>query len=175
MTPGKKKSVFVVIAFSPFILMGLGLFLFPCYLIIRSLQAKSWTPTKASIDLVNLTNDTGNSELEKAFQYTYFVETKKYVGSNISFGLNQSDVENNYQLFNTLKEAKKIIVYVNPNNPHESVVLRGFAYTYPGLLIGSFMWNSLVAIFVIPVFFEKVKDENPLFIVENDEDWDNSL
>lgn len=174
MTPGKKKSVFVVIAFSPFILMGLGMFLFPSYLIIRTLQAKSWIPTQAAIALVDL-NDTRGSELKKAFQYTYFIENKKYVGNNISFGLNQSDVENNYQLFSTLKEAKKIIVYVNPNNPNESVVLRGFAYTYPGLLIGSFMWNSLVAIFVIPVFFENLKDENPLFIVDNDDDWDNSF
>lgn len=151
------------------------MFLFPCYLIIRSLQAKSWIPTKASIDLVGLTNETGNSELKNTFQYTYFIENKKYVGNNISFGLNQSDVENNYELFSTLKEAKKIIVYVNPNNPNESVVLRGLAYTYPGLLIGSFMWNALVAIFVIPVFFENVKDENPLFIVDNDDDWDNSF
>jgi hypothetical protein len=176
MIAAKKKSIFVVIVFSPFILFGLGMFLFPCYLIIKSIQAKSWIPTPAAIELVDFhTDETTDAVQEKTFQYTYFIENKKYVGSKISFGLGRSEVENDYQLFNKLNEAKKIVVYVNPNNHSESVVVRGLAATYPGLLIGSFMWNSLVAIFVVPVFFENVKDENPLFIVDNDEDWDNSF
>jgi len=150
--------------------------LVPCYFIIKSIQAKYWIPMQAEIELVDLkARKTEDTKHKTIFQYIYFIENKKYIGNKIIFGSGQTDIEEDYELFKTLKEAKKIIVYVNPYNYSESIVVKNLDSNFRRLLIGSFFWNSIVAVFLIPVFFKYVKEENPLFIIDNNEDPDYSF
>ncbi|MBF6658725.1 hypothetical protein C3B49_10550 [Flavobacterium columnare] len=61
-------------------------------------------------------------------------------------------MEDHETLFNKLKIAKKIRIYINPYNYSDSILVRGLNDSIIKMLIFSIMWNSLLSLFLIPLF-----------------------
>jgi len=154
------------------VLLGVAVFLYGAFLTFKSQYAKSWIPTPAKIELIDIkTSNDSDSQTDKVtLQYSYTVGGKKYIGNKIGFGYGFSNVEDNTALYETLKTAKKIMIFVNPRNLQESVVIPGLNNIILGFFIFSIMWNSLLAVFLVPAFLKETEGENPLFVIKNEED-----
>jgi ATP-dependent Zn protease len=146
---------------APFVLVGLWTLLFSSYSIFKSEQSKDWLQVPASIVKADLkTHKRSNFKMTSKvlIQYEYEINSKKYTGDRLAFGYKGSNIEDHDDLFSTLDNANRIIVYVNPNDNNESVIITGLNDSIIFVLIFSIMWNLTMIGVVLSVYQERIKN-----------------
>ena len=107
--------------------------------IVLTEKRYNWKETVATIEKISLI-DTATKELSgdlaEVFpvknchiEYLYMINKKEYISTSI--GLNKNKYKQEYlfnevnvEVYNKLRKAKKITIYVNPENPTESVIVK---------------------------------------------------
>lgn len=132
--------------------------------------SKFWTKTTATVESVEMhVSKRGSSRKSKTtyevyVKYAYIIGNKKYRGSNVGFGYDQNNTEDHSAIFNSLKYAKKISIYVNPFDLEESVITTGLNNSVIGVFIFSVMWNSMIGMMILQlVYKDGPKQENEIF------------
>ena len=157
--------------FLPFVLVGIGTLFYSLFNIYNSQKTQDWTRVIADVQNVKLDyhddNDGGGTYVVN-INYKYIINNKKYSGNRIAFGYGGNDTDDHSSLFSRLENAKRIVVFVDPNDGSEAGMIKGLNNSIIGLLIFSIMWNSLLSIFIIPLFIKKetnINLKNLLFII----------
>lgn len=143
-------------------MVGLGTLLFSSYSIFKTEQAKGWIPVSANIEKTDITSHSnkGTVSHEVIVRYLYVIEGKKYSGNRIAFGYGMNNIDDHDGLYSKLENSKKVLVYVNPSNNEESVIVPGMNDSITGLLIFTILWNSFIVVFGILPFVIKGVDKN---------------
>ncbi|WP_421498131.1 DUF3592 domain-containing protein [Flavobacterium columnare] len=115
-------------------------------------KKKYWIEVIAEVENVTPAYNNKGKLSEVKIRYVYIVKNKKYKNNKIAFGYRSNGVEDHETLFNKLKIAKKIRIYINPYNYSDSILVRGLNDSIIKMLIFSIMWNSLLSLFLIPLF-----------------------
>lgn len=157
--------------FLPFVIVGL----YTAFLSFKSIyncqSSQSWTKKTAilkDLKFKSSTDNDGMNSSEIVVKYVYTFDNVVYEGNRIGFGYGMNNIDSHSELFDKLRTAKKIIVYINPNDPKESVMTQGWNNSIVGLLIFAIMWNLFISLFLTPIFFNnKVLPENVIFNVTN--------
>jgi hypothetical protein len=155
----KKEIGCLILFFLPFLVVGLGTLSLAVYQFGKVYQARSWTPVNAIVrpaEFVSSSDSEGTSYTVK-MQYEYVWESKAMTGNSVSFNVGMTNVEDYSTLYQKLNSARVVEAYVNGNNPGESVVIRGVTNAMIGMVIFSLMWNSLLMVFLVPIFFKQIK------------------
>jgi hypothetical protein len=157
----------VILFLTPFVLVGLGTLGFATYQFGKVLQARDWKPVSATVrSLEWISNsDSESTTYTIKIEYDYSFETKSFTGNTVSFNSGMNNIEHYRPLYDKLDRSKVIQIYVNENDPAESVVIRGVTNAIIGLLMFSFMWNSIIMIFVLPMIFKRIKMKTLVWIM----------
>lgn len=145
----------VILFFMPFVLVGLWTFFSSIINIYNSEKTQNWPKVIANVKNVKLdyhNDDDGGESYEVKIKYEYLINNKKYQSEKVGFGYGMNGTEDHESLFYKLENSKKVIAYVNPNNNSDSILIKGINNSIIGMLIFSIMWNSLLSIFLIPLF-----------------------
>lgn len=169
---GNKLAAGCLIMFiTPFIVIGIGTFSWSVYRFLESLYTNSWQATPALVTECSIkTEDTGESYLEKVLiSYTYTFTGKKYTSSRIAIGYSTNNIEDHRAIYDKLKSAKTVMVYVNPDDPRKAVIVKGTNQSTIFLFLFSIMWNSFLAAFAIPFFLWRKEKVNHLLLEDSRE------
>lgn len=142
----------------PFVLVGVWTLFYSLYNIYNSQKTADWSKVTAIVEDIKLdynSDSDGGGTYVVHIRYKYKVHNKEYLGDKIAFGYGGNDTEEHDLLFSRLENAKKIVVFVDPNNNSDAIIIRGINNSIIGVLIFSLMWNSLISIFVIPIFLKE--------------------
>lgn len=94
-----------------------------------SQKVKFWDPHEATVDSVWIehSGQRMNSNAHEVYvSYSYLVEGQRYSCNVITYGyVGSNDSDHNKAIYKILKKAQTIEVYVNPNNSHEAVMVKG--------------------------------------------------
>jgi Protein of unknown function (DUF3592) len=142
--------------FGPFVVVGLFTLYLSVHGIYKSQVSKKWTKTIASVDTIDFESSSskGTTSLETAIKYHYSVDNKTFKGNTIGFGYGMNNIDFHSEIFEKLKYAKKIYVYVNPSDAAESVITTGLNNSLVGISIFTLMWNFFIGIFIGPIFIK---------------------
>ena len=157
----------VSLFFLPFIVGGVGSLLLVMYQFYKVQEAKTWKPVNATVlsaDLITSDTRDGGSVSETKVQYEYIIEGKNYTGNSITFGIERNSFEEYHVIYDKLKNAKMIQVYVNENDLNESVMIRDVTNAMIVLLVFSCMLNSLLLFFISPMLFKRVNPRRVLIV-----------
>lgn len=161
------KSIGVILFFIAISSPGLFTLYLSAPAIFMSQYAKFWDKEIATVESVELVASKGrHSHSSKVvyINYTYTIENKTYGGSKIGFGYGLNNIENHEGIFDALKYAKKIAIYVNPFDEENSVITTGLNNSTIGLFIFSLMWNGLIGAAIMSYSFKDDKrKKNELF------------
>jgi hypothetical protein len=167
---GQKKSIksmgCLVLFITPFVLIGIGTFGLALYQFGKVAQARNWTPVHAkvlSVEMVS-SSDSESTSYKVEMKYKYSVSSQTFMGSSVSFNSGMNNIEHYGELYNVLNQSQVIQIYVNENDPAESVVIRGVTNAMIGMLIFSIMWNSLLLTFLLPALNRKLEMKKVLVV-----------
>jgi hypothetical protein len=167
---GQKKSIksmgCLVLFITPFVLIGIGIFGLALYQFGKVAQARNWTPVHAkvlSVEMVS-SSDSESTSYKVEMKYKYSVSSQTFMGSSVSFNSGMNNIEHYGELYNVLNQSQVIQIYVNENDPAESVVIRGITNAMIGMLIFSIMWNSLLLTFLLPALNRKLEMKKVLVV-----------
>ncbi|MFD1001590.1 DUF3592 domain-containing protein [Ohtaekwangia kribbensis] len=167
---GQKKSIksmgCLVLFITPFVLIGIGTFGLALYQFGKVAQARNWTPVHAkvlSVEMVS-SSDSESTSYKVEMKYKYSVSSQTFMGSSVSFNSGMNNIEHYGELYNVLNQSQVIQIYVNENDPAESVVIRGITNAMIGMLIFSIMWNSLLLTFLLPALNRKLEMKKVLIV-----------
>jgi hypothetical protein len=167
---GQKKSIksmgCLVLFITPFVLIGIGTFGLALYQFGKVAQARNWTPVHAkvlSVEMVS-SSDSESTSYKVEMKYKYSVSSQTFMGSSVSFNSGMNNIEHYGELYNVLNQSQVIQIYVNENDPAESVVIRGITNAMIGMLIFSIMWNSLLLTFLLPALNRKLEMKKVLVV-----------
>lgn len=154
----------LVLFLIPFICMGLiGLF-YSINKMYEGYTCRDWGRIIANVEKVDFVikkssgRNSGTSYLVNV-KYNYLINNKKYSSDRVSFGYGANNTDNHHQIFDVLKGAKRIVVYVNPEDSAEAVVVPGINNSIMGIFIATIMWNSLVIVLSV-LFLGNIKTDN---------------
>lgn len=154
-----KKWGCVSLFFAPFVFVGLFTLFSGLKSVYDVIRSEKWIETEARIiDLEIEYNSRGNSK-KVLISYEYEFEKQKYKGNQLLFGYSMNSFESHGQLYNILSEANKIKLFINPETPKESVIIREFNKGILFLLVFSIMWNSIVFFFLFQLLSKKKETE----------------
>lgn len=148
-----KSSGCAILFLIPFVFVGIFTLYKSLSNIQDSINTYDWLATTALINNVDIESDydDGSESHEIDINYEYSIDDHVYKSNKIAFGYGMSNVEKHVKIYDLLKRAKKITVYVNPENYNEAVISRGINSSSIFLLIFSIMWNSLLSLFIVPL------------------------
>jgi len=136
---------------SLFVLIGIALSARGLYLCVKSQQTEGWVKTDAEIISVNLkkrtrrsSDDDGNVKRTivnriKA-RYSYQYNGEQYFGNRIAIGINFG----HKAVYEKLKSANAISVFVNPKNPSEAVIINTIDRNDVIIIVVGFFWAAIV-------------------------------
>ncbi len=136
---GKKSKVGMAVFFSIFALAGAGM-LYPLGIrpVMNTLDAEKWAevPCKIISARVSSHTDDDGTTYSVDILYEYKFDGRTYKSNRYDFiGGSSSGRSGKAKVVNAYKKAKDPICYVNPSNPSEAVLKRGF---HLGLLFALF-------------------------------------
>jgi hypothetical protein len=145
--------------FLPFVLVGIWILGYSLNNIYNSQKTGDWIKVPATVAHIKLDydNDTdgGDGIYEVKIGYKYKIGNKEYLGDKIAFGYTASNGKEHVALFSKLENAKKISVFVNPEENSDAIIIKGINNSIIGVLIFSIIWNSSISFFLIPLFLKK--------------------
>ncbi len=151
--------------FLPFLVGGVVSLLLVVYQFYKVQEAKSWKPVHATVQSADfITTDTrdGGSVSEAKVQYEYVIAGKSFTGNKIAFGIERNSFEKYSEVYDKLNNARIIQIYVNENDPADSVIIRDVTNAMIVLFIFSCMLNSLLMIFLLPLVFKQINPRKVL-------------
>lgn len=145
-----------IFPFSIFSILGLSTFVFHSSQVIF---AQCWVAMPANIESIDTlyrartrisrSGDSGATKVEISYIYEY--KNVRYKGSSLYFGATYGNRRSgNYELYQKLKPANQIRVYVNPISPNKSVIIRGFTNEIFENGIMGLIFGLVPSIFFIP-------------------------
>ncbi|WP_018344091.1 DUF3592 domain-containing protein [Cytophaga aurantiaca] len=149
----------MVLFFLPFVIGGFGSLFFVTYKFYKVSEAKNWKPTHANMlfaEQYSSNGRNGSARYDVNVKYEYFVGAKFFIGNSVSFYSGKNNLEKYGALYDSLYSAKVVEVYVNENDPSESVVIRDVTNSMIGLVVFSLMLNALLMVFLLPHFFKQL-------------------
>lgn len=162
----RKKYGCLILFFAPFVLVGLGTFFMSLYQFGKVIQAKGWVPVEAkvlSLDIIwSESSETSTSTIK--MEYAYVVGAETFTGTRVSFSPGSTNVEDHGALYDALNHSRVIRIYVNKNDPTESVVIRGVTNGIVFIALFSIMWNALLMVFLLPMVYKKAQPQKLLVI-----------
>ncbi len=170
---GNKLAVGCLIVFIiPFVVIGAGTFFYSVYQLLEGFSTNYWQETPATVTECRIeVNESSESVTEKVhISYTYNIAGKTYTSSQIAAGYSSNNVEDHRNLFEVLKSARKILVFVNPKNPCKAVVVKGTNNSMIFLFLFSIMWNSFLAAFIVPSLLWRKDKANVLMLDDSRND-----
>jgi hypothetical protein len=161
-----KDSGWGLLLVIPFLVVGIGTMLFSTKNILKAEQAKDWIKIPANIEKIDIDSHSnkGTTSYEVIAKYSYKIGVKKYLANRIGFGYGLNNIEDHEELFSRLENSKKIMVYVNPNDKNESVVIPGINDSIIFVLIFSTLWNLTIVGSVLSLCYERIKKYNGFFL-----------
>ncbi|MFK7934563.1 MAG: DUF3592 domain-containing protein [Saprospiraceae bacterium] len=118
-------------------------------------QMRNWVPHEAKLMDVQLDIDYGTDDDADSYvnivSYEYQIAGKAYNGKRISFGYGRGNVDRYFEIHDKLKYAKRVNVWVDPNDSTESAMAQGwsdsavffaiFTLTWVLGIIGAILWE----------------------------------
>jgi hypothetical protein len=153
---------------APFLLIGIGSFLYPVYEGIRGLTMNDWVKVEATlldVKMITTTHHDGGSSDEVVPTYEYMYRGRLYKSNKVAPGYGSNNTEAHTDLYHLLRKSKKIIVLINPDEPSQAVIAKDINMSVIGLFLFSILWNSLLGVFITPRFFKAAEEENKQFII----------
>lgn len=154
----------LVLFFIPFICIGLISMFYSINKGYEGYSSRDWERTRANVEKVDFEirtssgRNSGTSYLVN-IKYNYLINNKRYTNDKVSFGYGANNTDNHSQIYRVLEAAKTIVVYVNPKDPNEAVIVPGINNSIKGIFVFAIMWNSCVL--VLSVFFlGNIKTDN---------------
>ena len=116
-------------------------------------QMKNWEAYEARV--LNVRLDIHQDSFEEdpdtyrvIISYQYQSNGETYLGDRIGFGYFHSNMDRHFQVAEKLKYAKRIRVWVNPDDPSESAITQGWNETAVFLLFFATLFSSIVFVSV---------------------------
>ncbi|MTH15439.1 DUF3592 domain-containing protein [Flavobacterium sp. LC2016-01] len=145
--------------FLPFILVGIWTLGYSLNNIYNSQKTGDWTKVPATVAHIKLDydndSDGGDGTYEVKIGYKYKIGNKEFLGHKIAIGYSGGNGKEHVALFSKLENAKKIAVFVNPDDSSEAIIIKGINNSIVGVLVFSIMWNSFISFCLIPLFLKK--------------------
>ena len=112
-------------------------------------QMKNWDSLEATV--LNVRLDKHQDPFEEdpdtyrvIISYQYKSNGQTYQGDRIGFGYFHSNMDRHFQIVEKLKYAKRIRVWVNPDEPSESAITQGWNETAVFFLFFTIMFSSII-------------------------------
>ncbi|WP_324023675.1 DUF3592 domain-containing protein [Maribacter sp. BPC-D8] len=146
----------LIIFLSPFVIIGLVTLCLSIFNLYNSKKTNSWAKTNAEVQSLEFDHENydGASSYRVKITYEYIIDNVKYQNNKIAYGYGMNGVDDHHNLYLKLKDAKKIVAYINPNNNSDSILIKGLNGSILGLLLFSIMWNAGVSIFLVPILMK---------------------
>lgn len=125
----------LVLFFSVFALVGGGTSLFFLIPASKVLKARTWTAVPCTIESSGVRSHSGDDSTTYSVEvrYHYEIEGKTYRGSRYQFlGGSSSGYDGKQEIVDRLPAGGEVTCFVNPQDPFDAVIERGFT---PGYLI----------------------------------------
>ncbi|MBN1816075.1 MAG: DUF3592 domain-containing protein [Sedimentisphaerales bacterium] len=132
-TANKTGTKFAIGFFAIFALAGLG-FLFPLFIlpVFRILDARGWQPVPCTILRAEVKSHSGEDGTTYSVYifYQYEFNGNTYKSDRYSFmGGSSSGRRGKQAVVTSYRSAKKPVCYVNPEDPTQAVLIRGFTWS----------------------------------------------
>lgn len=144
-TPSPKYSFIKNLVLLPLAIPALIMAIVALVDTYHSQRVKFWASHEAVVDSVSI----GHSQKFKShsigvkLNYSYEIDGRKYSSDEIAYGYMSSNfISEQRAIYKVLKDAHTIKVYVDPNDPSQSVIATGF--------------NVFILMFYIPLFVVSV-------------------
>jgi hypothetical protein len=163
-----KDSGWGLLLVIPFLAIGILTLFLSIKNIHKTEQAEDWNQIPANIERVDIKSSKdskGTKSYEVIAKYSYIIGSKKHFGDRIAFGYSMSNFEDYSGLFYKLKESKKIMIYVNPNNESESVIIPGMNGSIMFVLLFSVLWNCTLVGSVLTLCYKRFINYNRVFLL----------
>lgn len=120
--------IILVVFFGLFFIIGLFTFRKSLKEVIRYKNCESWTKVNATVLSKEFKSET-DSESQTAYGveilYRYTYQSENYESTKICFGYAHSNFHDfHYRIYEKIKNAHQIEVWINPLNAHESVMVK---------------------------------------------------
>ncbi len=112
--------------------------------ILKNGNKTEWIKTEATIDHLDSTE----------IVYSYSSNNKDYSSKKSLFDKNKNSNKYYYKLYNRLKTEKKFYIFINPENPKESVI---FKYNFEFRKFGSFIITTFFSLFLGLIILDNFK------------------
>lgn len=145
--PQKSGCLIIIIVFLS--LPGLFSLFFGTKAVVNILRSQDWEVASAQITDLNFKVERGTKggEIYRVLvRYQYNFQGKTYIGDRIAFGYGLDNTDSHRHIYDILSEAEKINVFVNPNNPQESVIVPVFGKGVRFLLLFGIGWLTIIAL-----------------------------
>lgn len=128
-------------------------------------QMKNWEAYEAAVLNTRLDKkvdsfDEDPDTYRVIISYQYEVDGQRYKGDRIAFGYFHSNMDRHFQVAEKLKYAKRIRVWVNPDEPNESAITQGWNETAIFLLFFAMAFSSII---FFSIFWEATSPHIRLF------------
>ena len=166
------KQPFLFAFLSLFVLIGIAISARGLYLCFKAQQTKGWEKTKAELISVNLKektrssrDDDGNTTTSIVHQvkarYSYQYNGEQYFGNRVIIGA----IVENISIYEKLKSANAISVFVNPENPTEAVIINTIDRNYVIVILIGFFWAAITLMVMISKFQWSFRIYNLILVV----------
>ena len=125
---------------------GIALFLVwkSVNIIVNIHRMEAWVPIEARLLHVRLDTNESHDDNPDTFRaivsYQYQVGDSIYTGERLSFGYFHSNMDRHYEISSKLKYARKVRIWVDPDDPQESAMAQGWSETALFFVIFSLLW-----------------------------------
>jgi len=107
--------------------------------LIKIIRASSWNPTPCVVTASTVASSSDGDTFRPEIHYSYVVDDKRYEGTRYSFAVGYSSGRSSKQaVVDENPVGKNTTCYVNPGEPSESILYRGFT------------WDMLWGLFGVP-------------------------
>lgn len=107
---------------------------------------KDWVSHEAKMLEVRFEEHEGGGDDADTYitivSYQYKIDGKVYMENRVGFGYLQSNMDRHWQLYEKLKYARKVRVWIDPNDPDESVLVKGWTESSIFFILFTFVWVS---------------------------------
>ncbi len=107
-------------------------------------QMNDWEAQEARLIMsyldVNDKMDDDPSTYRVKVSYEYQVDGESYTSDRLGFGYIHSNMDNHHEVAEKLKYANKIGIWVDPDEPAESSIVKGWSETALFMMMFAFIW-----------------------------------
>lgn len=149
----KIKFICISILLVPFSIIGLIFLIAGTKDVLKAIQTYNWKSYEAKMITYEVRLDNNEGVIGHYFNpsYSFKIKNENYTGGRLGIGIGGVRDKNYHSIKDKLDIAKTIQVYVNPQNPKESVIIQGITFqVFFSVLLGlAFFLSGLIILFKI--------------------------